>query len=191
MDGSSIMGSLAVNALPSVAGAFLSGCITVVVFGWLNRRREQEKKAVELFERFLTEESMIRSRLVAQEYLVPGYNREKFEEFEGQDFEAINECLESLGETGLEIRVCIRAIPSFFWLVDEAMRAGVISKRPELWSRVYSYYYVLIIEPRRGQSKDPLYRRFDWMLLQSDVDDRRQEFMRRIEAKRAAANAAS
>lgn len=167
-------------------GPFASAIATLIIFGFIVRKRDQKRKAVELLQTLLTDEAMIRSRLVIQEYLVPGVNRRKYKRFHGMDFEQINEILENGTEQEQRDRVDIRAIPSFFWLVNEAMKNKVIPKDSSLWSRIYSYYWVFVIEPRRSTSKDIFYQYFAWMVNPKDLEDRRKEYAERIEKAMAA-----
>lgn len=162
-------------------GPFASAIATIIIFGIITRRRDQKKKAIDLLETLMTEESMVRSRLVIQEYLVPGVNRRKYARFHGMSFEEINDALEIGSDQEQRDRVDIRAIPSFFWLVNEAAKNGVIQKDAGLWSRIYSYYWVFVIEPRRATSKDIFYQFFSWMVDPKDIEDRRKEYAQRVE----------
>lgn len=159
-----------------LVGVVITNIVTIFVL----KKREQKKREIELLEKFLVSDAMLKSRLVAQEYLVPGINRTKFKIFHNKSFDQINEALENTDEEAN--RIHIRAIPSFFWLLDHAKQSGVIAGDRQLWSRIYSYYWVMIISPRKGDSNDPLYSRFDWMLMDSDIKDREKEYTTRLEA---------
>lgn len=168
--------------LSGIIGALVSAAVSAFIFGFLSWHRERRKRAVDLLEKLLTSEPLLKARLTAQAYLIPGVDRDKFTRFYGKDFDAINESLEQGSQQEQEDRIYLRAIPSFFWLVDQAMRSGVIPRDPAYWSRTYSYYWIMVIEPRRGDSKDPLYQCFEWMLLKKDLADRRTEYNDRLAA---------
>lgn len=163
-----------------ITGALVSAAVSAFIFGFLSWHREQRKRAIDLLEKFLTSEPLLKARLTAQAYLIPGVDRDKFARFHGKDFDAINETLERGSEEEQQDRIYLRAIPSFFWLVDEAMRSGVIPRSPAYWSRTYSYYWVMVIEPRRGNSNDPFYQCFEWMLRPEDLAERRAEYNDRL-----------
>jgi hypothetical protein len=167
---------------PPLVAALFTGAITICVFVIHARRKERTAAMIGMFKDFMTNETLLRSRLITQEYLVPGVDRSKFPKYYDKTFDEINELLEnSIDEADKEARFSIRAIPSFFLMVNEAATHGYIPKT-KLFSRVYSYYFVMVIEPRRGQIDDPLYRRFDWMMTQADESERRKEYAQKLAA---------
>jgi hypothetical protein len=156
--------------------------VTIAVFAILLWIRERRRNAIELLEKFYTSETMLRARLTTQEYLVPGINRPKYQRFADQKFEEIDQALEQGNAQDREDRAFIRAIPSFFYLVNQAMLNRVIPRNRKLWSLSYSYYWIMAIEPRKGtnpddvSANDPMYEKFEWMLDPKDVRQRKVEF---------------
>jgi len=165
---------------PPVVAAALTAVVTVTVFVLHSRQKERRAAAVDLFKQFMTSDSYLKARLITQEYLVPGVDRDQFSRFEGKNFEQITELLENADNPDdREARFYIRAIPSFFWTVNEAAKNGYISKT-KLFSKVYSYYYFMVIKPRSGPTSDPLYECFDWMMTKADKEERKTEYAAKL-----------
>ncbi|HSJ03248.1 MAG TPA: hypothetical protein VK956_12380, partial [Verrucomicrobium sp.] len=72
-------------------------------------------------------------------------------------------------ERGWEVVKSIRTVAAFFWMVNEAACAKYIARRGNyLFSRAYSYYYFMVIKPHEGDSSDPMYQCFAWMMNAKD-----------------------
>src|SRR4051812_18088445 len=76
-----------------LVGAVFSFTAHVAVVGQRQRKRERAECALALFEKFQTSDSMLKARMVAQKYLVPGKSRTS-NVFASLDFEEITEMLE-------------------------------------------------------------------------------------------------
>ncbi|HJQ34452.1 MAG TPA: hypothetical protein VJ866_19890 [Pyrinomonadaceae bacterium] len=156
----------------SVIGALVGGAISAIVsyaiFVRLQNLKEQRKQALDLLTKFMTDEYYVKARLVSQEYLLP--RGAKYSVFEGMNFEQIAFHLSSSDDPkDREARFYIRAIPSFFWLVDQARENGNIHPKEKLFSLMYSWYWVHIIESRiKGCDHSTQFREFEWMKMPGD-----------------------
>lgn len=160
-----------------------------------DREAEQRQRAVELLNQFMASEYYVKARLVIQQYLMPtgsrfalsvGYSDGQLRLF---DFSELAVHLGNLrvgtSYRGLvvsaedkEASYYIRAIPSFFWLVEQARNAGHIQHNETSLSHHYRWYWFHIIRFRLANCCDRrLFRRIDWLLgAENDQQAVQQEY---------------
>lgn len=152
---------------------------------------ERRHRAVEQLNQFLTDEYFIKSRLIIQEYLLPSGS--KFNLSVGNDPTTgrsrlldFNELTIHLGAQDnpedREARFHIRAIPSFFWLIDQSMRKEYIAKDETLFNFHYCWYWTYIIRFRIQRCKDNrLFQCLPWMLSANELAESEQEYKKYLD----------
>lgn len=176
------MGGNLEAVIGSIIGALVGGIISAIVsytiFVRVQNLKEQRKQALDLLTKFMTDEYYVKARLISQEYLLP--RGAKYSVFEGMNFEQIAFHLSGSDDPrDREARFYIRAIPSFFWLVDQARENGNIHPKEKLFSLMYSWYWVHIIESRiKGCDHITQFREFEWMKLPEDEKRIRNDYER-------------
>lgn len=168
------------SVIGALVGGSLSAVVSYIIFVRGQRYKEQRKQALDLLTKFMTDEYYIKARLVSHEYLLP-YGA-KYSLCEGMNFHQINTQLnDSDDPKDREARFYIRAIVSFFWLVDQARENGNIHPEEKLFSLLYSWYWVHIIKERiKGCERTIQFREFKWMKSQEDEDNVENDFERRL-----------
>jgi hypothetical protein len=156
-----------------VLAAILSAFVSYGIFVWNAGRKERRQRAVDLLKDFMTSDSYIKARLVIQQYLLPtGAKYAMSLDSSGNllNFAQLTTALESSEEDAdQEARFYIRAIPSFFWLVDQAKNAKYIKSDEFLFTPHYTWYWVHIIRFRlKGCEDHRLFQKIEWLLSNKD-----------------------
>lgn len=178
---------------PAVAAISIccSALVTWCIFVWYAERKERRDRAIELLSEFMTSEHLIKARLIAQEYLMPSGSKYALSlDQDGSllDFYQVSEKLAALedepGKSRADDRAAryfIRAIPSFFWLVDQARDKGRIEYDETLFNFHYAWYWTFIIRFRlRGCKDHRLFRCIPWLLTGSDRTSISDEYERYV-----------
>jgi hypothetical protein len=178
------MGGNVEAVIGSVIGALVGGSISAIIsyaiFVRGQRLKEQRKQALDFLTKFMTDEYYVKARLISQDYLLPRGAR--YSICEGLNFEQLAFHLGNSDDPkDGEARFYIRAIPSFFWLVDQARENGNIHPKEKLFSLMYSWYWVHIIESRiKGCEHNTQFREFEWMKLPEDEKRVRNDYERML-----------
>ncbi|WP_347888304.1 hypothetical protein ABHF54_13110 [Nitrosomonas europaea] len=165
----------AVNALILLSSA----SVAFIVYRW-NERQKRKDRALDLFKSLMTSEFLIRARMTSHEYLLEDPRNEKYAKFKGLNFEELDTKLRSNGsqhERG--DRFMLRAIPNFFGAVDLAWRHDYLLKQEKIFSEVYAWYWVNIIEERQVPG-NPMFSFHAWMTSSEDIEAARQDRTKRL-----------
>ena len=179
----------------------VSALVSYLIFVWHARDKEQRQRAVEMLQDFMTSENFVKARLIIQEYLLPTGSKYKLSLDEHGlllNFNKLNIVLGSLKDTekedhaeDREARFYLRAIPSFFWLVDQAKRKGYIAEEESLFNFHYAWYWTYIIRFRiKGCQDNRLFQCLDWMLKGNEASEVASEYDRYVESLPSAERAA-
>lgn len=124
-----------------------SATIAIVVYWW-NDKQKKKDRALDLFKSLMTGEFLVKARLISQEYLLEDPRSSKFSQFQGLNYEQLDIDLRQRDPEDREARFYIRAIPNFFQTVNLARKHGYILKNEKIFSEVYAWYWVNIMEAR-------------------------------------------
>ncbi|MOA54427.1 hypothetical protein D3C78_1780380 [compost metagenome] len=73
----------------------------------------------------------------------------------------------------------LRAIPNFFGAVDLAWRHDYLLKEEKIFSEVYAWYWVNIIEERQVP-QNPMFSLHSWMTSPEHLEKARQDRAKRL-----------
>jgi hypothetical protein len=186
--------SLFMNIIGPIIGACIGAVTTCVCFVILAGRKERRSKALELLTKFTTDDHWTKARLVSQEYLVE--SGKYYADFKEHNFEQLNLALAAHSEQAhREARFYIRAVTSFFWLVDLARETGQIKRNEQLFALMYAWYWVHFIRERIKGCKDVRqFRHFEWMTTEAAIkgaEEDRYRMLANLNAKLAPAQTAT
>jgi hypothetical protein len=134
-------------------------------------KKEQDRYALELYKTWMGSEFYVKARLTAQEYLLPP--GEKYKQFVGTNFDQINEKLMMSSEPDdREARICIRAITNFFYMVNQAMKSGLISQKTSIFAETYAWYWLHIIclHVDNMTSRSDQFLVYNWMTKKREIE---------------------
>lgn len=164
-----------------------SALVSFLIFVWHSGKKERRHQAIAFLNEFMTSEYFVKARLVIQEYLLPTGSKYKLSlDGQGHLLNFANITLKLGAEANdqdREARYYIRAIPSFFWLVDQAHRKGHISKYETLFNFHYSWYWTFIIRFRiAGCQDNRLFACLPWMLNGPEFKEISDEYDKFVES---------
>jgi hypothetical protein len=175
-----------------LGGAVISALVSFGVFVVHSRAKEKKQRALELLERLMINDDMVRARLIAQEYLVENgskYDRSLDPQTRSKlNFQQLDLKLAmSADPADNEARVLIRTITSYFWLINQARDNGQIARKETLFSEMYAWYWTFIIKERIvGCDDNRQFREFAWMSSPQDLDVSTKEHNRMLAAASSA-----
>jgi hypothetical protein len=146
---------------------------------------QKRHRALLFLSRLLTDEFFIRARLVSAQYLLADPHNPKYAAFAGKNFEEIDRQLrQSPDADDREARFLIRALPDFFHAVNTARAHGYLRRRERVFSKLYAWYWVNILEDRTIGIADHMgvFREYKWMRTELDVDMARRAKGERLRA---------
>lgn len=158
-----------------------SASIAFLVYRW-NDRQKKKDRALDFHKALLTGEFLLRARLTCHEYLLEDPRNETYRKFKGLDFDELDAALRLRGtEQERADRFLLRAIPNFFGAVDMARRHGYLNDGEGVFSEIYAWYWVNIIEERQVPG-NPMFTLHKWMTTEADLQKARQDRALRLGA---------
>ena len=158
-----------------------SATIAWQVYRW-NDRQKKRDRALELYRSLMTGEFLLRARLTSHQYLLEDPRNETYKKFKGLNFDELDAALRLQGsEQERADRFLLRAIPNFFGAVDIAKRHGYIDAQEGVFSEIYAWYWVNVIEERQVPG-NPMFSFHEWMTRADDVQKARQDRAVRLNA---------
>jgi hypothetical protein len=162
-----------------------SGTIAWLVYRW-NDRQKKIDRAIELFKSLMTNEFLVKARLVSHEYLLEDPQNETYKKFQGQNFEVLDRNLRLDGNAKeVKDRFYIRAVPNFFGAVNDAWNAKYLAKDEKIFARIYAWYWVNIIKERQVPG-NPMFSYHEWMTTHEHIKRAEEERATRLQSQRNA-----
>lgn len=163
----------------NVAIVALSAVLVIIVYRW-NDTQKKKDRAIDLYKTLMTSELLLKARLTSHEYLLEDPRNETYRKFTNLDFTELDTRLRLQGsQTEREARFLLRAIPNFFGMVDTAHRRGYLIDDEKIFSEVYAWYWVNIIENRQVPG-NPMFTLHEWMTTTSDLNSARNDKVKRL-----------